>query len=437
MTVDRVESSQMARFVTFMLLVVLLALAGVAFAPQRAAAATGVKYGLTDDAWLLNGPGTLESRLTRLDDLGTQVVRFTVRWNEVAPTKPADGADPADPAYHWTSDDAVLNGLRDHGMTVVLQLVGTPGWANGGGAANVAPTSATPFADFATAAALHYPWVKKWLIWNEPNQRLWLRPTSPVIYTIRLLNPAYRAIHATIPGAQVAGGGTAPRGSTGGVSPVAWIAGMHAAHAQLDAYAHNPYPLDPKRETPLTGGCGHCTTITMATIDKLVTLVARDFGNARIWLSEYGYQSNPPDKFLGVSLALQARYLSEGDYVAYHTPRVDLLIHFLYRDEPNIARFQSGLVTLTNAPKPALGAFEVPLAEVSRSGTRTSLWGQLRAPAAGSAGQIEQHTATGWKTLATVQGGAAGFFRYVGTLPRGAQVRLRAGPLTGAAVTIE
>ena len=152
----------------------------------------------------------------------------------------------------------------------MLQLVGTPGWANGGGAANVAPTSATPFADFATAAALHYPWVKKWLIWNEPNQRLWLRPTSPVLYTIRLLNPAYRAIHATIPGAQVAGGGTAPRGSTGGVSPVAWIAGMHAAHAQLDAYAHNPYPLDPKRETPLTGGCGHCTTITMATIDKLV-----------------------------------------------------------------------------------------------------------------------------------------------------------------------
>jgi hypothetical protein len=175
----------------------------------------------------------------------------------------------------------------------------------------------------------------------------------------------------------------------------------------------------------------------MATIDKLVTLVARDFGNARIWLSEYGYQSNPPDRFLGVSLALQARYLSEGDYVAYHTPRVDLLIHFLYRDEPNIARFQSGLVTLTNAPKPALAAFEVPLAEVSRSGTRTSLWGQLRAPAAGSAGEIEQHTATGWRMLATVHGGAAGFFRYVGTLPRGAQVRLRAGPLTGPAVTIE
>jgi hypothetical protein len=107
--------------------------------------------------------------------------------------------------------------------------------------------------------------VKRWLIWNEPNQVRWLRPTSPAIYTTRLLNPAYAAIHAAIPGAQVGGGVTAPRGSTGGVSPIAWIAGMHAAHARLDAYAHNPYPLDPKLETPLTGACGHCDTLTMAT----------------------------------------------------------------------------------------------------------------------------------------------------------------------------
>src|SRR5471032_3226258 len=59
----------------------------------------------------------------------------------------------------------------------------------------------------------------------------------------------------------------------------------------------------------------------MATISKLVTLVTRDFGSARIWLSEYGYQSNPPDRFLGVSLALQARYMSEGAYADYLAQR--------------------------------------------------------------------------------------------------------------------
>ena len=61
---------------------------------------------------------------------------------------------------------------------------------------------------------------------------------------------------------------TAPRGSTGGISPVAFIRGMDAARATLDAYAHNPYPLR-RLETPTSGGCGHCETITMATIERL------------------------------------------------------------------------------------------------------------------------------------------------------------------------
>jgi hypothetical protein len=426
----------MTRLVRSLLLVTLIVVVTGAAATPPAAAATGVRYGLTDDAWLLDGPGTLDSRLAQLDRLGVQVVRFTIHWDQIAHVRPATPTDPADPSYVWGKNDAVLDGLRAHGISVMLQLVGTPSWANGGLPANYAPTSGATFAAFATATAHHYVWVKRWLIWNEPNQARWLRPTSAAIYTVRLLNPAYSAIHAAISGAQVAGGGTAPRGSSGGVSPIAWIGGMHAAHARLDAYAHNPYPLDPKRETPLKGGCSYCTTITMATISKLVTLVSHDFGNARIWLTEYGYQSNPPDKFLGVSLALQARYLGEGAYVAYRTPRVDLLIHFLFRDEPEVSRFQSGLVTLTNTPKPAFNAFELPLAQISRSGTHTSLWGELRAPAAGTTAQLERRVGTRWQTLATLQPGSAGFFRWTGTLARDSVVRVHAGALVGSSVTI-
>ena len=116
------------------------------------------------------------------------------------------------------------------------------------------------------------------------------------------------------------------------------------------------------------------------------------FPRARIWLTEYGYQSNPPDRILGVTPALQARYVSEGAYAAYRAPRVDLLIHFLYRDEPTLARFQSGLVTLNNTPRPALAAFELPLAETARSGSTTSLWGQLRAPDVESTAVLERRT---------------------------------------------
>jgi hypothetical protein len=402
----------------------------------RAQAATGIRYGLTDDAWLMQGPGTLDERLAKLDALGVRVVRFSLHWDEIAPTAPADALDPEDPAYDWTDASTVLDGLRAHHIEVVLQLVGTPRWANGGKPSNYAPTSAATFAKFASAAAHEYPWVRKWVIWNEPNQVRWLRPTSPTIYVVRLLNPAYTAIHDAIHGAQVAGGGTAPRGSTGGVSPVAWLGGMYRAHARLDAYAHNPYPLDPKRETPLEGGCTHCSTITMATLDRLVELVSHDFPRARIWLTEYGYQTNPPDKLLGVSPALQARYASEAAYVAYHEPRVDMLIQFLYRDEPTLARFQSGLVTLQNAEKPSYDAFRLPLAETARTGARTSLWGQLRAPGTGAVATLERRVGSSWRPVATIRRGGGGFFRWRGTLPRGAVVRLQAGDVTGAPLTI-
>ncbi len=408
---------------------------GAAAAPP-AAAAPGVQFGLTDDAWIANGPGTLDTRLSTLQQLGVQVVRYTLRWDQIARSKPTDPTDPSDPAYDWTTADPVINGLRTHGIAVLLQLLGTPSWANGGNGPNVAPTSGTAFADFATAAARRYPWVNRWLIWNEPNQVRWLRPTSAAVYTRRLLNPAYAALHAAIPGVQVAGGATAPRGSTGGVSPVAWIAGMHAAHARLDAYAHNPYPLDPKIETPLSGGCGHCLTLTMATLNRLETLVARDFGSARIWLTEYGYQTNPPDRILGVSQLLQARYIGEAALQAYRTPRVDMLLQSLYRDEPNVARFQSGLVRLNGTRKPSYDAFELPLAEVRRSATTTSLWGQLRAPAASSTAMLERRSESGWATLATLQASEGGYVTWRGRLPAGSWVRLVAGDVSGAEIRI-
>lgn len=412
------------------------ALATTALAVPAAHASSHVRYGLTDDAWLSDGPGTVASRVSQLRALGVQIVRYTIDWNAVAPTRPTDAADPNDPAYDWSVPDAVLDALRAQNVPVLLQLNGTPPWANGGRGPNWAPASSSSFAAFARAVAHRYGWVKKWLVWNEPNQVRWLRPTTPRVYVSRLLNPAYAAIHSVIRDAQVGGGGTAPRASTGGVSPVAWIAGMRAAHAHLDAYAHNPYPLDPKHESPTSGGCARCSTITMATIGKLVTLVARDFPHARIWLTEYGYQTDPPDALLGVAPSLQARYLGEAAYIAWRTPRVDLLIHFLYRDEPIIARFQSGLLTLGNVRKPAFAAFEAPLAEVTRHGTRTTLWGQARAPLAGRIARIQRKVGSAWRTVATLHASPAGYVRWTGQLPRRAVVRIRAGSITGPPLAI-
>jgi Cellulase (glycosyl hydrolase family 5) len=350
-------------------LLLVLGAAAALVVPSPSAASPYARYGIQDDAWLTYGPGTLDQRLDRLDALGVDVVRLTIDWRSVQPRRGT---------FTWARYDDVLNGLHERGIAPLVTLYGSPSWANGGRPENWAPTSGSTFAEFAAAAAKRYPFVHLWTIWNEPNQVRWLRPTSPRIYVQRLLNPAYVSIKRSSRRSLVGGGVTAPRGSRGGVSPVDWIAGMRAAHAKLDAYAHNPYPLAPG-ETPTSGGCGHCTTITMSTLPRLLMDVRRAFGTrVRIWLTEYGYQTNPPDRLLGVSFAKQSRYAAEAALRAYQSPRVDILIHYLVQDEPNPARWQSGLLTVRDIAKPAYNAFRFPLAQLSRRGTTTKLWGQIR-----------------------------------------------------------
>jgi hypothetical protein len=359
-------------------LALLCGLVAVLAAPGIATASPSIRYGIQDDAWIADGNGTLTQRLDRLKALGVQIVRYNLRWDQVAKRKPKSPTSTTDPAYDWGPSDAFLKGLKAHGIAPLVTIYGTPAWANGGRSPSWAPKTGATIAAFAHAAAKRYPWVGRWAIWNEPNQRRWLKPSSPAIYTVRLLNPAYAAIHAVIRGAQVAGGVTAPRGNAGGVSPVDWIAGMARAGARLDAYAHNPYPLSPHTETPWSGGCESCRTLTMATLPKLINDVTRAFGSKRIWLTEYGYQTNPPDPYIGVSDALQAEYMSGAALRAYLAPRVDVLIHFLVRDEPSLAGWQSGVLNVRGVAKPSYRAFQLPLAQESRSGSRTVLWGQVR-----------------------------------------------------------
>ena len=393
-----------------LLLAVLAALAFPALAP----ASPYLRAGIQDDAWLQYGPGTLQDRLDRLDSLGVDVVRVTIDWRATEPVRA--GVD------DWSRADLLLNGLHAHGIAPLVTLYGTPGWANGHRAENWAPTSKWTFAGFARRVAERYPFVHLWTVWNEPNQQRSLRPTSPRVYVQQLLNPAFAAIHSVSPGSQVAGGVTAPRGSTGGVSPVDWIAGMKAAHAKLDAYAHNPYPLQPG-ETPTSGGCGHCTTITMATLPRLITDVQRAFGSkTRIWLTEYGYQTNPPDRLLGVSFAAQARYMAAAALRSYLAPRVDILIQYLVQDEPDPARWQSGLLTSRDIAKPAYAAFRFPLTERARAGLRTTLWGQIR-PGGASTYRLQQFRNAAWATVGVYRTSARGYFTH--TVRAGAGARFR------------
>jgi hypothetical protein len=392
------------------LISVLLACALAALAAPVAGASGSIRFGIQDDAWLVHGGGTLEQRLDRLERLGVDVVRFNLHWDRIEPVRGE---------YDWEDSDLVLQGLRGRGIGAVVGIVGSPRWANGGRGPNFAP-GATSFAGFARAAATRYRWVRDWLLWNEPNQARWLRPTTARTYVRQILNPGYAAIHSVIRRARVAGGVTAPRGATGGVSPVAWIRGMRAARARLDVYAHHPYPSS-SRETPFSGGCSHCETITMATIQRLVSEVGRAFGPKRIWLTEYGYQTGA----YGVTQQRQAELLGQSGLRAHKVPRVDMLIHYLVKDEPEANRFQSGLFNISGRPKLAALAFPLPIAQAGRSGGKLVLWGQVRPRSGVQTYRVQVRSGGGWRFSGGLRRtGARGLFSTAVAAPRGATVRI-------------
>jgi hypothetical protein len=402
-----------------------------------AGASSYVQYGVQDDAWLLGGPGTFDERVEQVKNLGVDVVRINIRWDQVAATRPRKQTNHRDPAYRWNGPDVLLQGLRRWKITPVVTLVGTPRWANGGRAPNFAPSNANRFANFAFAVAKRYPWVRRWLIWNEPNKYWQLKPTSARVYTRILLNPAYAVLKRLNHNNVVAGGVTSPRGGRGSVSPVDWIRGMRASRARFDAYAHHPYPLT-RTETPSSGGCRFCENITMANLERLLSHVQRSWGTRkRIWLTEYGYQTSPPDRRMGVSQARQARYLAEAALRAYRAPRVDMLIHFLVRDEQSVGRWQSGLFTFADEPKLSAAAFVLPLAQASRNGGVVTLWGQVRRGSGRHVYRLRYRRSDRWYWLGPARRtNARGYLTVHARVPRGTVVQLSSGGKLSPAVAV-
>ena len=121
-------------------------------------------------------------------------------------------------------------------------------------------------------------------------------------------------------------------------------------------------------------------------------------------MTEFGYETNPPDPRNGIPPAQQAAYINIGDYIAYRDPRVFGNTQFLLRDvEPNkrAARggrrywltYQSGLFDLDGKAKPSAGAYALPFHVTGKSpdsvgALATNFWGQLRFLPNGTASEV-------------------------------------------------
>jgi hypothetical protein len=208
------------------------------------------------------------------------------------------------------------------------------------------------------------------------------------------------------------------------LNPDGFIRRMREAGALLDAYAHHPYPTYPG-DTPYVGGCRRCKVLTLARIERLQRLVTAAFPRARIWLTEYAYQTNPPDRF-GISFAQQARFIGLAARRVYTASKVDMLIHYLYMDEPKLDRWQSGIVNKRLKPKPAVNATMLPFMQIGRKGPRIVVWGQVRPGDGPQRFVVQQRVRGEWVDVGVVaRTDPRGFFRKTFKARRRTEIRLR------------
>jgi hypothetical protein len=365
-------------------LAALLAVVCFLVTPASASASNSMLLGLFDDAVSLD-PSVNNFPLLR--SLHVQVVRMTLTWGGrggVANKQPAHPADPSDPAYNWSAYDQAIERANDAGVQLLMTIVGTPAWATGDKPPQYPPTSAATLRAFAYAAAQRYsgtfldtasgrvlPRVGLWLAWNEPNNPVFLKPqfarshgrwsmTSPAAYA-QICNAVYGGVHQAGGPEQVACGATAPRGSNSpvgprpSIGPVTFLeAAKHAGLRTFDAWAHHPYYSSP-HETPASRPFG--AAIELGNINKLISVVTRLYGDKQLWITEYGYQTKPPDQFFGVSWKKQAAYLRQAFDIAKANPRIGLFTWFLLKDSADPNGWQSGLMTTDGKKKPSYDAF--------------------------------------------------------------------------------
>jgi hypothetical protein len=385
-----------------------------------------------DDALMLHSPPGQVGRTARtLRNIGADRLRVTAGWSALAPRptsrrKPRfDASDPAAyPPDGFRRLDTAVKAAKAAGIDVQIDVAfWAPRWAvrrsTGRGDRQRWAPDHVEFARFARAVAHRYsgafadptsprrrlPAVRLWTTWNEPNHSAFLlpqwkrtrsagwRPSSPHVYR-RLHEAAYDQIkdvsadNAVLMGGLAAFGARTP-GISRGMDPLPFTRALACVDERLeplrvpecrgfrplraDGFAIHPYspvtPPDVSNPDP--------DTAQIADLDRLSTLLAALHERGRVtsalplYVTEYGYETNPPDPGRGIPPDVQARWHGLATWLAWRRPDNRMFAQFLLQDlgpnprepagSPDRWRdYQTGLFTHRGEEKPALQAFKLP-----------------------------------------------------------------------------
>jgi len=398
------------------------------------------------------GPGGTASGLDDMKSLGADSIRSLVLWSRIAPhgakrPKGFKATDPkAYPAAAWDPYDDLVRGARLRGLGLILSP-STPGplWASGcKRKSGVCKPGSKAYGAFVTALARRYsgayadenqgggvlPRVSRWSLGNEPNQPGWLAPqyerrrgrlvaTAAIVYR-RLAAAGIRGLRAAGHGRdQILLGETAPIGRTSGsaarrpIPPLEFLRKTFCLDARgrrmrgrdartygcrkfrrlaVKGFAHHPYQRGGSRPpTSRPQAAGESTIATPGRLKRVLDQAGRARRIPRrlpVYYTEFGFQTNPPDRIFGVRLALQPQYINQSDWMAYNDSRTRSVAQYKLLDEAALSSFQSGLRFVDGRAKPAYDAYRLPI-WVNRRGARLRVYGQVR-PAPDSTPQVVQ-----------------------------------------------
>jgi hypothetical protein len=428
------------------LLTALLSLAAMALVPAAASASSKQLALFQDDRQLLlRGDAVRDSTLDELRALGVDAIKVELPWSVVAPKgkrKPS-GFDPSNPAaYQWGSFDGVVAAAQARGFQVMFALSPpVPGWATrkSGDRVGVDRPKAKEFRRFAQAAGAHFPRVKLWTMWNEPNHPGFLFPQATrkrVPFAPRL----YRALSQAGADGLRASGHTSDRILFGEflpigkarvfrrntMKPILFLREMfclnshwrryrgRAAKAHgcrhykplrgLNGFAYHPYtrPNGPRGKEPsrLDATIRSIRRVTRA-LDRARRRGRIRGGRLSVWNTEFGFQSRPPDPFQ-TRISRIPGFLGESEWISYRNRRIASYSQYTLVDTPVSRRgdlfgtWQGGLKFANRRKKQRVyQAYRLPLFLRQLGPSAVEVWGDARPGGPGAIVQVEQRLGRG------------------------------------------